>query len=490
MNNQHLKHIAIFGTGLAGIMCAAALANILPDEIKLSFVDVSGSDETDIFFGNVTSPTIYDFFLNNGITEPELLPNTNTTFSLGTRYFNWGKTKQSWMQSFHKPLPIFHGVEFHHYLTRLRSSAPNAAELDSYIMSVHAADKGVFAHPPEGKKTPLSTVDYGYHFSTEDWRKLLSDTIKTNRVNRLSGDVKTVKHANEQICEILLSGGEMVIADLYIDCLGPNSKLSPSKVQSERHLKAVTSFRSDNKLSHVCRQLVGTEYGWYSETAFQNGQQRLTIYDPACEELALKAHGEPDFPPLQATIGYLKQPWQGNCLALGHTAAILEPLTPAPIMGLQRDIERLTELIPHTKNMDVEAREYNRRFTEDYSHSSMFQRRFFADESQDNSPYWKAATAKPIDRKLANKITQFQSRGLCVQYDLEPFGKEGWTQLHFGMGHLPRRYDPLANKADEQQMIKTFEQIRAANEALAKKMPPHHIYMKKLLEYFRKKHGG
>jgi len=94
-----------------------------------------------------------------------------------------------------------------------------------------------------------------------------------------------------------------------------------------------------------------------------------------------------------------------------------------------------------------------------------------------------------MDKKLANKITQFQNRGTIVQYDLEPFGKEDWIQQHFGMGRLPQRYDPLADRANETQIVQTFEQIRAANKALAQKMPPHHIYMKKLLEYFRKKHG-
>jgi len=489
-----LKHIAICGTGLAGTLCAAALAHLLPDEIKLSLVDIPGSDETDIFFGNVTSPAIYDFLLSIGITEPKLLPATNTAFSLGTQYINWGANKRSWIQSFHKPLPIFQGVEFHHYLTRLRHIAPEAKAQnlytqDRYIMSAHAARGNVFAHPPEDKKTPLHNIEYGYHFSPKDWCELLSRHLKNSRITRLSGDIKSIERTEGRIRSITLSDDRRVEAELYIDCTGFKSKISHSKIQSNRHLKAATSFIPEDKTGNICRQVTRTDYGWHSETSFQNGQQCLTIYDPASEKTALTAHGKTDISPIEVTLGRLDKPWQSNCLAIGHSAAVLEPLTPAPMILLQRDLERLVELIPHTENMNVEAREYNRRFIEDYNHGSIFQRGFFEDEGSGKSAYWKAAMAETIDQKLENKITQFQSRGTSVQYDLEPFSKEDWIQQHFGMDRSPRRYDPLADRADKQQIMQTFNQLRIANETLAMKMPPHHIYMTKLLEYFRKKHG-
>ena len=494
MNALPLKHIAICGAGLAGTLCAATLAHLLPDEIKLSFVDIPGSDETDTFFGNVTSPAIYDFLLGIGITEPELLPTTNTAFSLGTQYINWGANKRSWIQSFHKPLPIFQGVEFHQYLTRLRRIAPEAKTQnlythDRYIMSAHAARGNVFAHPPEDKKTPLHNMEYGYHFSPKDWCELLSRHLKNSRITKLNGDIRSIERTEGRISSITLSDGRSVEAELYIDCTGFKSKICHSKIQSDRHLKAASSFISEDKTGNICRQLTGTDYGWHSETSLQNGRQCLTVYDLASEKAALTAHGKQDISPVEATLGRLEQPWQGNCLAIGHSAAVLEPLTPAPMMLLQRDLERLVELIPHTENMNVEAREYNRRFTEDYSHASIFQRGFFEDESPGKSAYWKAAIIEPINQKLENKITQFHSRGTSVQYDLEPFFKEDWIQQHFGMGRTPRRYDSLADRANEQQIMQTFSQLRMANEALAMKMPPYHIYMKKLLEYFRKKNG-
>ena len=487
MNILPVKHIAIYGAGLAGTLCASALASLLPDDIDLSLIDVPGDNQKDIFFGTMSSPTIYDFLLNIGVTEPDLLPNTHTTFSLGTRYLNWGKAKRSWIQSFHKPLPVFQGVSFHHYLTRLRNISPQAAQIEAYIMTARAADKGVFAHPPENKRTPLSNMEYGYQFSPKEWCAFLSQKIESSRINRVSGNIVKVEREHDQIRSITLTNDQRVEAELYIDCTGLHSKITQAKILSRRKLKAITSFKLKKEMSHACHLISGADYGWHSETVLQNGKQRLTIYDPTSEKPALEDHGTTDMSPVEAIIGYVDKPWQGNCLAFGQSAATLEPLTPAPIMLLQRDIVRLTELIPHTTNMTVEAQEYNRRFSEDYSHASLFQRGLFEKENQNNGSYWKTATSEPIDKKLANKITQFQSRGILVQYDLEPFSTEDWTQQHFGMVRMPQRYDPLADRANEHQILQTLEQMRKANENLAKKMPPQDIYIQKLLEYFRKK---
>jgi len=130
--------------------------------------------------------------------------------------------------SFHQPLPVFEGVGFHHYLMRIRDMAPEASDLEAYIMSVHAARKGVFAHPPEDKKTPLSSLEYGYHLSPEEWRLLLSRKINMSDINRVSANVEKVDRKNEKIQSITLTNGDVIKADLFVDCTGQNSVIAHS----------------------------------------------------------------------------------------------------------------------------------------------------------------------------------------------------------------------------------------------------------------------
>jgi tryptophan halogenase len=94
---------------------------------------------------------------------------------------------------------------------------------------------------------------------------------------------------------------------------------------------------------------------------------------------------------------------------------------------------------------------------------------------------------KLIYEKLKRKIVQFESRGVILQYDLEPFNNEDWTQIHLGMGRAPDRYDPLADKIEENQLIEILKNIKLANNITASKMPPLKKYMTGLIKYLRNK---
>jgi len=276
LSPEPLHKIAILGAGLAGSLCAAALSARLPNDIELILVDVPGADATDVFFGTVTSPTAYNFLLGIGITEPDLFPHTNTAFSLGTHFENWGPAKRSWTQSFHRPLPNFEGVEFQHYLTRMRKVAPQLASLQPYLMSVHAARRGVFAHPPQGQKTPLADLEYGYQFLPATWQDLFFKKANANAVTQFEGSIETIERDKRgHITSIQLSDSATLKADLFIDCLGQNSPLTT--VFEGPAINAAEQFVPSEQLGPACRKLSGTSYGWQAETPLQDGMHRLKV---------------------------------------------------------------------------------------------------------------------------------------------------------------------------------------------------------------------
>ena len=158
-------------------------------------------------------------------------------------------------------------------------------------------------------------------------------------------------------------------------------------------------------------------------------------------------------------------------------------------MLLQRDIERLLELIPVTQNMRVERREYNRRFEDDFNHAMLFQRALFERRRPPNTSYFTAARNEPVCEKLRVKLTQFESRGIFVQYDNEIFNEQDWTMLHYGMGRTPARYDPLADRIPEAQIEKIFFQMQTAIKQMAERMPSHEAYMSRLLAYLKENHA-
>ena len=110
MTAAPVRHIVICGSGLAAWMTAATMSKNLPAAIQITVLETTNSDSADIFYGSVTNPSAYKFFLNLGLSEADLLLRTQSSFSYGTSYKNWGLTDASWVQSFQAPFPIWDGA--------------------------------------------------------------------------------------------------------------------------------------------------------------------------------------------------------------------------------------------------------------------------------------------------------------------------------------------------------------------------------------------
>lgn len=480
-----VSRIMICGAGLALRVTAAALARHLPPSMQVLCVNLDDAPSSDLFLGSVTAPTAYGFNLLAGVSEPRLLLDTATAFSWGTIYCDWGAERRSWAQCFHLPLPVHGGVLFHHYLAR-----QGVRDLEPYLMSAVAARHGVFAHPLEKGAQPLARGEYGYQFDAQSYQAPFAAAAMAAKVQVVAATIVDVETGPEGIAAVRLGDGQVVRADLYVDCSGPAAVLLSrldGGFSGGRRLRAVMSRRESAELGPPCRKLSGGDYGWQSETPLQAITARLTVFAPEAEARALQAHGQAVQAGADVQLGRHARPWSGNCVAVGQAAGVLEPLTHAPMLLLQRDIERLASLIPFSADMSMERREYNRQCDDDYSHAALFNRAFFETPAPPDSEYWRAARDEPVPEKLAVKIAQFRSRGLLVAYDLEPFNPEDWTILHHGQGRLPARHDRVADRASDTDVTRLLENRRRDIEKLVRAMPNHHRYVTQLAHHLRQR---
>lgn len=475
-----VERIAVCGRGLAAQLTTAALASQLPPTIQIAWIDAQPSSDSDVFYGTLTAPNAYTFNLEAGVSEPDLLLNTNTAFSWGTKFAQWGGEYKSWIQCFHLPLPVVSGVLFHHYLERLGIKA-----LEPFLISAAAAHRGVFAHPLHDGPPLLSRAEYAYQFDPFSYGSAFAASPHVRRVQRVEEALESVERDEKGITALRLSDGRVQTADLYVDCTGPQALLLShldDTFVGGRRLCAMSSHRATNRMGAAYRTLTGAGFGWQSETPLQRGPTRLTVFAPESQADALNAHGEPPQRSAEAMIGSRAAPWVGNCVAIGHAACVIEPLTHAPMLLLHRDIQRLLSLIPFSTHMEFEGREFNRQSSDDYLHAALFNRALFETRPVD-TPYWRAAREEPIHDKLAQKLTLFSSRGLLVMFDLEPFNTEDWTILHYGMGRRPARHDRMADRASESELRNSLSNMQRGIENLVKQMPTHHDYMARLIGY-------
>lgn len=471
-------HIAICGGGLAAYMTAAALSRHLPPDYRLTLIVTDVNPPADIFYGSVTSPTAYNFNLSIGLSEPDLINGGNTAFSWGTHYQAWGKERRDWIQGFQLPLPVPGGVQFHQYL----ASRDNEA-LEPYLVSATAARLGVFAHPPETDGHSLARAEYGYQFSPGAYREAMSSVMDHARLSVIAATVTEIDCLADDIRQVRLSDGQSVSADLFIDCTGPEAALigrMGAEMISGKALGAALTETPSRTLGPATRVLTGQAFGWQAVTPLQDAAAKLTLYAMEDEAAALAAHGAVDVG-AEAVCGRRSAAWIGNCVAIGQAAGVVDPLTPAPLMLLQRDVERLLALIPVSSDMAMERREFNRQFANDHDHAELFRGALLASPPEDAGAYWQGGEAS--DERLDRKIAQFLSRGILVSYDLEPFTPEDWLILHYGMGRRPKRHDRLADTPPDEQVRAYLSDLRNRIEAAARSLPDHHTYMVNLKRY-------
>ncbi len=485
--HEHLRRVIIHGDGFAGNMVAAHLEATLEKTVEIIQIADSADTHTDTLYGTVSAPSAYDFFLTAGLDEPNLVASSEAAFSFGTYYQNWPSQTQAWMQSFHLPMPVMNSVPFHHYLTYRNKP------LEPYLVSAQAAFKGVFAHPPSASNMPLSRAEYGYHFSVAGVSKLLETMLHKTRVTKLQGSVANAECQNGKITALQLASGQVLKADLYIDCSGAERRLISAlggAFKNGREIGAYLSSVKCERLGPPFRSLTAKAFGWISETPLQRSTERLTVFDPDMQDMAAEAHQVAPERHCIASIGHLDQPWIGNCVSLGHAAWVFDPLTPAPIAMLQRDIERLVELLPVSRDTSIEQREYNRRFLQDCEHVDLFHGALLDVETPPDTPYWSKAVLKDKPAKLARKFSQFKHRGLFVPYDLDLFNQEDWSILHYGMGRRPEMHDIQVEKLSLEQIDQQLSNLEHAVQTMVSKMPPHHIYMTNLKRYLEKQKYG
>ena len=203
---------------------------------------------------------------------------------------------------------------------------------------------------------------------------------------------------------------------------------------------------------------------------------------------------------ISAEIGEKKQAWVGNCVAISLSAAVLEPFSNAPFRLLKLDIERLLALIPISNDMQIEQKEFNRRYRLDVQHARLFNlaltdtRHILQHEHATKNQFLANDDASDIDRDidsdtqalLDRKLAQYLHRGLMVSYDYEPFNTEDWVILHFGMQRFPRRLDSLCDNIDNSDVKQHLLQSKNVIAAMVPKMPSCSLYTQKFLNYLKR----
>lgn len=485
MTAQQVRRVLIVGGGTAGWMAAAALGTIMPN-IAVELIE---SEEIGtVGVGEATIPQINLFNATLGISDADMLRETEATYKLGIEFADWLRPGESYLHPFGGFGVPINGVDFWHFWIASGQREP----VHAFNVNAVAAGAGRFgrAERPPAAGSPLSRLFSAFHFDAGLYAALLRRVAEQRGVKRHEGRIVTCDRnpENGQLDSVTLADGRRLTADLYLDCSGFRSLLLgaamgvPFRDWSAwlpcDRAWAVPCARIEEP--RLVTRATARPAGWTWRIPLQhrtgNGHVYASAYQTEEEALELLL-GAIDGPvlaeprPLRFTAGHRTQFWSGNVVALGLAGGFLEPLESTSIHLVQAGISRLLTLLPRALPCPAAAAEFNRQSTADYEGVRDFLV-FHYWANQRDEPFWQDRRAiEPPGDLLRERLALFRETGRIMRNGNELFSEPSWLAVMLGQGVEPDAYSPLVDLVPPRERDEIMAALRAATAQAVAGLP-------------------
>lgn len=485
-----LSIVTIVGGGTAGWMTAATLANHYTGT-GLTIRLIESSDIGSIGVGEATIPTIRAFYQSLGLTDAEIVRDTNATIKLGIGFIDWYKKGQSFIHPFAGYGQDFGDIAFHQVAAHMRDTG-EALNLSDYSLCVALAEAGKFALPPNPPPFYGAHFDWALHIDAGKFAERLRRHAEALGVERIDAKIETVTLNPETgfIDCVNLNTGQSVGGDLFIDCSGFQGLLIEKALGVSYESYAQWLFCDRAYAVQSTSKTIDTPYtkvtardaGWQWRIPLQhragNGHVYASRYSDDQSALDTLTQNIPD--PLlteprqiRFTPGRRQQAWVKNCVAIGLSSGFLEPLESTSIALIQTGIEKLKQLFPRKDFAPSLRDEYNDMSRREFERVRDFILLHYKASARDDTAFWRDCQTADLPDSLKHKIELYRSRGHFVRYRWEMFHSQSWLAIYDGFDIHPEAADPAAARLDPAQVRAACTQMRDFITKTVARAPRH-----------------
>lgn len=494
LSDNDIKKIVIIGGGTAGWMTAAALSRLLKHpEIDIQLVESDNIGTVGV--GEATIPHIRLFNQLLGLSEDDFVKKTNATFKLGIEFIDWDEIGKSYIHPFGPYGIPMEGVRFHHYWLRHKAMGSNAT-IDDYNLQVMAARAGKFQRPQHIQNSPLSTIEYAFHFDASLYAKFMREFSESRGVTRIEGKVVDIKQDTDTgfVSSVSLENGIGIEADLFVDCSGFRGLLIEQTLKTgyedwSSYLPvncavAQASEKIENPIPYTRATAKKAGWQWRIPLQSRTGNGHVYCSDFINDEESLNTlHSGMDSAPigspkfLKFKTGIRKKTWNKNVVSIGLAAGFMEPLESTSIHLIQTAIARLMTNFPDKNFNPVGIDYYNKRTLIEYQQVRDFLILHYKATKRNDSEFWNYCRTMDVPETLKERIDMYESNARLNRHDDELFGDVSWFSVMHGQGLKTQSHHPAANLIPEKELNQRMADISRTWNACLKSMPNHQDFI-------------
>jgi tryptophan halogenase len=404
------RRVVIVGGGSAGWITASYMNAVINNnnQKNVEITLIESPTRPRISVGEATVPTIIRLLQTLGIDEIDFMRATSATFKQGIKFVNWlEQDDQAYFHPFDRRESGFADYRASKTWLGTDRSIPFAetVSVQPRLCEMNFSPK----MPGDGHyQSPLT---YAYHMDAEKFADYLRDFSKSRGVRHMEEDIADITMTEDnRISAVLTESGKAVEADLFIDCTGFASILigkhfgvgfkdysqwllcdraAALQVPYEHYYPGqVRPYTSSTALSAgwvwdiglLNRRGVGYVYSsqFLSDS---DAEEELRLYEGEhCRDLACRI--------LKFSVGRREQFWVSNCVAIGLSAAFVEPLESTGINMIEFAAIALAEHFPFDNDTQPLADRFNRIMSDRFDDALEFINLHYCLSRRKDSAFW------------------------------------------------------------------------------------------------------
>ena len=462
--NRRVEQVVVVGSDAPAWMAAAALHHSLaPAGVRVRVIELASLVQSIDAYSAL--PALAGFHYRIGLEERLLFSACKAVPIAGQRFSNWSGAAPPFIHGYDRPSPTGAGLGFAQLWVKGRQNGLRS-EFENFSLGAVAARSNRVPVSTEGAELRST---FGYNIDAGSYSALLKHFALRGGVEWKAAMVSDVETENDRIIALVLSDGERVEADLFVDASGPQAvlmgRMPGAEFESWREwLPCDRMLAASGQMLQPYpgfSQISAFRHGWVGLYPLQDRTAVVAVYDSrqisdqgVLQNLPVLAR----LPIGDAVVsklnqGIRKRTWVGNCVAVGESAFSLEPLDAVQLHITHNCISQLVTLFPVEAGAFREAEVYDRIIRRVAINLRDFQAAHYKLNRRFDAPLWDGCRDVAVPESLQRKLNVFAARGRIPSYDDETFQEQDWESLFIGHGLMPQTYDPRVDALPEQEHI-------------------------------------